>query len=104
MVYIDVYLNSHLWSKKLRNLRKQRENTTPTPIKYRHSSFHDEKPKIIYQERQETNWVQQSTPTIMTVLSHQQKGPWTEAKFPGWHYPRNNPEPHILITMLAKGC
>lgn len=70
MVDIDVYLNFHLWSKKLRNLRKQRENITLTPVKYRHSSFHDEKSKIIYQEHQETNWVQQYNPhnndTILT--------------------------------------
>lgn len=62
MVDIDVYLNFHLWSKKLRNLRKQRENITLTPVKCRHSSFHDEKSKIIYQEHQETNWVQQYNP------------------------------------------
>lgn len=80
MVDIDVYLNFHLWSKKLRNLRKQRENITLTPVKYRHSSFHDEKSKIIYQEYQETNWVQQYNPhnNDTTLTSAEESLGWSQ--------------------------
>lgn len=80
MVDIDVYLNFHLWSKKLRNLRKQRENITLTPVKYRHSSFHDEKSKIIYQEHQETNWVQQYNPhnNDTTLTSAEESLGWSQ--------------------------
>ena len=64
----------------LKNLRKQRENTTPIPIKYRHSSFHDENPKIICQEQQETNWVQQYNPhnNDTTLTSAEESLGWSQ--------------------------
>lgn len=103
MVDIDVHLNSHLWSKKLRNLRKQRENTAPTPIKYRHSSFHDEKSKIIYQEHQETNWVQQYNPhnndTVLT--SAEESLGWSQ--IPWLAFPQEQPWATYFNHNASKG-
>lgn len=71
-----MYILTFIYGLKLRNLRKQRENITLTPVKYRHSSFHDEKSKIIYQEYQETNWVQQYNPhnNDTTLTSAEESG------------------------------
>ena len=44
------------------------------------SSFHDEKSKIIYQERQETNWVQQYNPhnNDTTLTSAEESLGWSQ--------------------------
>lgn len=45
VVDIDVYLNFHLWSKTKKSKKAERKYYL-TPVKYRHSSFQDESPKL----------------------------------------------------------